>query len=923
MKKNMVAENGIGSQIRQLTVIGLCSLGLLLPAAAPAQTTPPPGSLINVNFCAAKNPYSLGYVKTGLGAVGQSTNDFWNVCSRDGDFAGQFLSFVSVNNLVTADGNSTTVGLTLANAPGAWDNGTADAMYLSYLYPFDGGNITLAITNLPPGSYDICVYGHGSTQNGTYLNEMNGVYQLSSGGVNYGTLSTATSGTGWASTVWQEGQQFVVFRNVNVADSTQPLVVTGLPGICGEALLAGMQIAPAGTFQPLPVGISDPPASQTVYVGGNATFTVAASGSPPLYYQWLENGDPIPLATNNSYTVTNAQPGQSGFTYAVSVSNSVSSTNSSIAILTVNPVPNGPVALLNVNFFADKNPYGLGNIKTGFAAIGQSAQDYWNGCSRDGATAYEWRGLVILDHLTNADGTASSAGLTLLNAPGAWDNGVPDAMYGSYLYPFDGGNLTVTLTNLPVGSYDLYVYGHGSTQNGYFQNMNGVYQLSSGGIDYGTLSTATNGAGWASTAWQEGQQYVVFRSVTVFSPDQAVVLTGLPGASGEALIAGLQIAPSAGFSGTAPVILNQPASQSAFAGASVTFSVGAVGTAPLSYQWLENGDPILAATSSSYTLTNVQTPQTGFTYAVIVSNNVGATNSQAAVLTVNPSLPGALVNINFCAAKNPYSLGAVKTGPAAIGQSSNDIWNVCSRDGNFPGQFLGLVTVSNLLAADGTVTAAGLTLANGPGAWDNGVADAMYNSYLYPFDGGNLTLAISNLPAGAYDIYLYGHGSTQNGEFQNMNGVYQLSVGTNDYGTLSTATSGTNWASTDWVEGQQYVVFRGVQLGDEFQTVNITGLPGVSGEALIAGLQIALEQDSSAPALRAAFGQPVLKMSVAYGSLVLSWPASASGFVLQSSPATGQPHWTAVTAPPVAKGSQITVTLPLSSKERLFRLVHP
>jgi hypothetical protein len=51
----------------------------------------------------------------------------------------------------------------------------------------------------------------------------------------------------------------------------------------------------------------------------------------------------------------------------------------------------------------------------------------------------------------------------------------------------------------------------------------------------------------------------------------------------------------------APAITTPPASQSVTVGQTATFSVVATGTAPLSYQWEENGTAITGATSSSYT----------------------------------------------------------------------------------------------------------------------------------------------------------------------------------------------------------------------------------------------------------------------------------------------------------------------------------
>src|SRR5205085_9345701 len=43
--------------------------------------------------------------------------------------------------------------------------------------------------------------------------------------------------------------------------------------------------------------ITTQPRTQSVPRGLNATLSVSASGTPPLYYQWLLNGTPIPGAT--------------------------------------------------------------------------------------------------------------------------------------------------------------------------------------------------------------------------------------------------------------------------------------------------------------------------------------------------------------------------------------------------------------------------------------------------------------------------------------------------------------------------------------------------------------------------------------------------------------------------------------------------
>ena len=83
----------------------------------------------------------------------------------------------------------------------------------------------------------------------------------------------------------------------------------------------------------------------------------------------------------------------------------------------------------------------------------------------------------------------------------------------------------------------------------------------------------------------------------------------------------------------APTITTQPQSQTVAAGANVTFSVIARGTAPLNYQWFFNGQPISTSTGSSYSIAGVQSSQAG-TYTVMVSNPYGSVLSAPAKLVI-------------------------------------------------------------------------------------------------------------------------------------------------------------------------------------------------------------------------------------------------------------------------------------------------
>ncbi len=98
-----------------------------------------------------------------------------------------------------------------------------------------------------------------------------------------------------------------------------------------------------------------------------------------------------------------------------------------------------------------------------------------------------------------------------------------------------------------------------------------------------------------------------------------------------------------GYSGTppgtkanAPVITQQPASQTVTAGQPAAFSVVATGTAPLSYQWYLNGAAV-GTDSGTYTITQAATAQSGAQIYVNAADSGGTTKSNTVSLTVNPA----------------------------------------------------------------------------------------------------------------------------------------------------------------------------------------------------------------------------------------------------------------------------------------------
>jgi hypothetical protein len=365
--------------------------------------------------------------------------------------------------------------------------------------------------------------------------------------------------------------------------------------------------------------------------------------------------------------------------------------------------------LLNVSFGADPA------AKVGFAVVGQTTNDYWNGYSQEDAyvswdQAYDlpWKGPLFAP-MQWADGTNSGASLACpIALPWEGHFTFPDAMFDQFMYnasDFSGASYPIVLTGLPSGTYDFYLYGHGS-----YDEWNTVFQLStSDGTDYGANATAASGTDWQSPIWREGQQYVVFRGVSLTSNLVTTITVGAnpgPNADPYAFINGMQIAR------IAPRISQQPAGQIVWPGQTASFSVAVAGTNYWTYQWQLNGVAIPGATNATLMLTNVQLAQAGI-YTVVVGGVVTSAPASLEVVSVMSPLD--------------ISFDGPRTGTAVVGIGPQDYWNVCN-------PIQGPSSYSGLLWADGIPSGAQMNV---------------------PGSSAPTVIVLTNLPAGDYDIYVY------------------------------------------------------------------------------------------------------------------------------------------------------------------------
>lgn len=115
-----------------------------------------------------------------------------------------------------------------------------------------------------------------------------------------------------------------------------PLLLLALG--CGPS-----SVTPTAPAVPTAPAILTQPSSQTIAAGVTATFTVVASGTPPLSYQWYWNGMPL-SAFNDSFTTPLTVPADDQSSLSVTVSNQAGSVTSAGATLSVPGAPRRPRA---------------------------------------------------------------------------------------------------------------------------------------------------------------------------------------------------------------------------------------------------------------------------------------------------------------------------------------------------------------------------------------------------------------------------------------------------------------------------------------------------------------------------------------------------------------------------------------------------
>jgi fibro-slime domain-containing protein len=104
---------------------------------------------------------------------------------------------------------------------------------------------------------------------------------------------------------------------------------------CGIGILALLAIPSLGSAQSLT--ITTQPTNLTVNAGNPASFSVVASGSGSLRYQWRKGGTNLPTATNATYSISSAQAADRGSYSAVVTAGTLSRTSSAATLSVILP----------------------------------------------------------------------------------------------------------------------------------------------------------------------------------------------------------------------------------------------------------------------------------------------------------------------------------------------------------------------------------------------------------------------------------------------------------------------------------------------------------------------------------------------------------------------------------------------------------
>ncbi|WLT30920.1 hypothetical protein [Geothrix sp. PMB-07] len=401
----------------------------------------------------------------------------------------------------------------------------------------------------------------------------------------------------------------VGFNSRSIAFLVLAILSTAFVSVdCGGGGTASKSGMPS-TVAPI---ITTQPRDQIVTLGQPGNFSVVASGTAPLSYQWKRNGTIISGATSANYAMAVTTSADNGASFTVTVSNSIGSVTSNAAGLTVTSASEAPSITTQPRdqIVTSGQPGNFSVVASGTAPL--SYQWKRNGTIISGATSANYTMAVT----TSADHGASFT-VTVSNSIGSVTS---NAAVLTVTSTSEAPSITTQPRDQIVTSGqpgNLSVVASGTAPLSYQWKRNGT--IISG-------ATSANYTMAVTTSADNGASFTVTVSNSIGSVTSNAAVLTVTSALG------------------APSITAQPAPVTAPYGGRATLSILAVGAPELSYQWYYRPDSfdveptaIPGATSPQLTLQgeDLIKKSDGLIW-VKVSNTFGSIDSEVVFVRVAP-----------------------------------------------------------------------------------------------------------------------------------------------------------------------------------------------------------------------------------------------------------------------------------------------
>lgn len=417
--------------------------------------------------------------------------------------------------------------------------------------------------------------------------------------------------------------------------------------------------------------IATQPASQAVNVGTAATFTVSATGTAPLRYQWYKGSTAISGATAGSYTTPATARADNAAQFKVTVSNAAGSITSAAATLTVSgPVASSLVCTPGAPAYGATSAL-VPTFSGGTGVIGASGAGS-SDITASAVSEYSYTSPALTSAqtytltVTALDAEVATTSCAVTPATVSVSSISPaNPVIGPGQQSFSAnasGGLTNNLTwSASGGSFNGSVWTSPTTAGSYTITATSVDEPSKSSSTRATVSLPVittqpvsnnlcpGGGTILSVGANYAQSYQWSLNGSAISGATNSSYSIPAAAAGDAGVYTAAVSNPAGTAtsnvakiGVGSSLISNPKSLSIFATQTATFSVAADGQVPFSYQWYliplgsSTGTSIPNATSSTYTTPAVDTSYTGDQYYATVGDACGGSllTSASATLTV-------------------------------------------------------------------------------------------------------------------------------------------------------------------------------------------------------------------------------------------------------------------------------------------------